>query len=298
MAYKLFQSTRRGEDKFYARIRDDERGKGFRQQLEQMWIEFQPYAPKGFQKKLQYEFHQRWWEMYVTLGLCHLGLPVSTSSKDDRPDVLLDFGDPKKVWVEAVAPKSGMKSDAVPNPIVNGVGDLPMRECLLRLTQAVTSKQKTLDSYIQRGIVSEADAFIIAVSSCALNQFGGLLDWPQPVMLRVLAGAGNLAIPMNKISENYSKRQGTIYRDSGNPVNLSLFYSNEFDSVAGILYSRHDPLNAPIKPEESFEFYLNPKSKVEIPMAITEKVTTWSENCFDEQSFEWKRTQPLRGADA
>jgi hypothetical protein len=176
--------------------------------------------------------------MYLTIGLVRLGFPVLTFSKDDRPDILLDFED-TKVWVEAVAPKPGTKSDAVPEPVLNSVQDLPMRECLLRLTQAVTDKREGLNCYVERGIVSENDAFIVAVNACALNRFGSLLGWPHPVMLRVLAGAGDLAIPLNKSSEPYSIRQEATIRDSGSPVNLALFYSNEFSSITGVLYSVH-----------------------------------------------------------
>lgn len=296
MTDNLFQSTRPGEDEFYARIRDDERAKPYRQRFEEMWSEYRLHAPQGFRKKLQFEFHQRWWEVYLTLGLCHLGLPVSTFFQDDQPDVLLDFGD-AKVWVEAVAPNPGAKSDAVPKPVVNGVSDLPMQECLLRLTQAVTVKREALNCYVQRGIVSQADAFVVAVSACALNQFGSLLDWPQPVMLRVLAGAGDLAIPLNKSSAPYSKRKNAARRDSGAPVNLALFYSNEFSSVGGVLYSNQDSLNAPIVPEESFELFLNPKSKVRLPRAITETIATWAEDSSSEERVVWKRTQPVDAVD-
>ena len=264
-----------------------------RQQLEQLWEEYCPYAPRGFRKKLQYEFHQRWWEMYLMLGLHRLGFPISTCSKDDRPDLLLDFGD-VKVWVEAVAPKPGSMSDAVPEPVVDGVQDLPMREALLRLTQAVTAKREALNCYVQRGIVSDKDAFVVAVSSCALNQFGSLLDWPQPVMLRVLAGAGDLAIPLKGSSRPYSKLQDQTFRDSGSPVDLALFYSDEFSAVAGVLYSRDDPLNAPIAPEESFELFINPKGQVRLPEAITQKVLTWSEDRTTGEQVVWKKTQRSR----
>ena len=91
MNSKLFLPTRAGEDELYARIRDDERGEPYRQRIENMWLEYRFYAPKGFQKKLQYEFHQRWWEMYLTLGLIRLGFSVSTFSQDNHPDILLDF---------------------------------------------------------------------------------------------------------------------------------------------------------------------------------------------------------------
>ena len=230
--------------------------------------------------------------MYLTLGLCRLGFPISTSALDDRPDLLLKFGD-ATVWVEAVAPTPGTKTDAVPPAVVNGVGDLPMRECLLRLTQALTAKRDALKRYIQRGIVSEADCYVVAVSACSLNQFGTLLEWPQPVMLRGLAGAGDLALPLSGSAASYSKRKDVTFRDSGSPVDLALFYSAEFNSVAGILYSKQDPLNAPRTPEESFEFFLNPKGKVEVPKAITERIATWSEERSTGEEVVWKRTQSM-----
>lgn len=291
MTANLFQRRRLGEDELYARIRDHVRGEPHRQRLEQMWSDYRVYAPRGFRKKFQFEFHQRWWEMYLTLGLHRLGFPISTSSGDDRPDLLLKFGN-TKVWIEAVAPTSGKKSDAVPQPVVNGVKDLPMRECLLRFTQAITAKRDAFTCYIQRGIISDADCLVVALSACGLNQFGTLLEWPQPVMLRVLAGAGDLAIPLSGQATAYSKRKNATFRDSGSPVDLALFYSTEFSQVAGVLYSKQDPLNAPAAPEESFEFFLNPKGRAEVPRAITERLATWSEERSAGQEVVWKRTQP------
>lgn len=289
----LFQPTRRGEDELYARIRDHARGEPDRHRLEQMWSDYRTHAPQSFRKKLQFEFHQRWWEMYLTLGLCRLELPISTSSRDDGPDLLVKYGN-LKVWIEAVAPTSGTKSDAIPESVVNGVQDLPMRECLLRLTQAVTAKRDVFNSYIQQGIVSEADCCVVALSACDLNQFGTLLEFPQPIMLRVLAGAGDLAIPLSGMGGAYSKRKNSTFRDSGSQVDLAMFSSPEFSSVAGVLYSKQDPLNAPMAPEESFEFFVNPKGKVTIPAAIINSMATWSEDRNMEQGVVWKKTQPVK----
>jgi hypothetical protein len=274
MTSKLFLSTKAGEDELYARIRDDERGEPHRQRLENMWLEYRPYAPKGFRSKLQFEFHQRWWEIYLTLGLCRLGLPVSTSSQDDRPDLFLDLAS-TKVWFEAVAPKPGTKSDAIPEPVANGVQDLPMRECLLRLTQAITAKREAANSYIQRRIVSKNDAFVVAVSGCALNQFGSLLDWPQPVLLRVLVGAGDLTIPLDRSHSPYSTRQDAILRNSGSPVDTVLFEKDDFRIISAVLYSHSDPVNAPLSAETTLSLFLNPKADVEVPIGICRRMVTW-----------------------
>lgn len=291
MSTKLFQPTSPREHELYARIRDHGREALDRQRLEQWWLEYREYAPKSFPKKLQIEFHQRWWEMYLTIGLHRLGLPVSTPSQDKGPDVLLTFGS-SRVWIEAVAPTPGMTSDAVPLPVIDGVQTLPMRECLLRLSQVVKAKRIAFDRYIQQGIVSKEDCRIIAVSACNLNQFGSLLEFPQPVMLRVLEGAGDLIISQNGIEPAYSNRKNSTFRDSGSPVDLALFCSGEFSSVAGVLYSKQDLSNAPTAPEESFELFLNPKSKVAVPVAVTEKMVTWSKSRDLGPGVEWKRTQP------
>jgi len=294
MTDNIFLAMRRGEDALYARIRDDKRGESCRQRLEQMWLEYRSYAPKGFRKKLQYEFHQRWWEMYLTLGLIRLDFSVSTFSQDNHPDILLDFNN-TKVWVEAVVPKPGTKSDAVPEQVANGVQDLPMRECLLRLTQAITAKREAVNSYIQRGIVSEKDAFVVAISACALNQFGSLLEWPQPVMLRVLAGAGDLAIPLDWNRSTYSTRQETILRDSGSPVATVLFEEEGYRIISGVLYSNVDPVNAPLSPEKSFSLFLNPRAYVEVPIGIRKKMLTWREKNRTGTEIVWTNTQPMDG---
>ena len=229
--------------------------------------------------------------MYLTIGLIRLCFPVSTFSQDDRPDMLLDFKE-TKVWIEAVAPKPGTKSDGVPEPVLNGVQDLPMRECLLRLTQALTEKRKRFSYYVQRGIVSENDVLVIALSACALNTFGSLLEWPQPVMLRVLTGAGDLAIPLDLPHSPYSTRQDAILRNSGSPVDTVLFEKEEYRIISGVLYSNADPVNAPLSPETTLSLFLNPKADVEVPIGIRKKIVTWREERRTGTEIVWTKTQP------
>ena len=289
MNNNLFQPPTEGEDQLYAYIRDVENLFADRKRLERMWLDYRKYAPKGFLKKLQIEFHQRWWEMYLTLGLDRLGLPITTFHKDDRPDLLLKFGD-VDVWIEAVAPEPGRTKDAVPEPIKNGVQDLPMNQCLLRFTQALLNKKEAFNKYINKGIVSESDCCIIALSACDLNQFGTLLDFPQSVMLRVLAGAGDLVISQHQKTETFSRHQSVTYKRNGSPVDLVLFRSKKFKSVDGVLYSNQDPLNALHAPEKSFELFINPESKMVVPEVIRERMVSWSEVCYTKEEITWEKS--------
>lgn len=292
MPIGLFLPTRSVEDSLYARIRDkaDPHAKEFHQTLENMWVDFHPYAPRGFERNLQDSFHQRWWEMYLTLALVRLGLPVTPSRHDHGPDILIEVNG-RKIWIEAVAPRPGVTGDAVPEPTLNGCQDLPMRESLLRLTGAVKEKRRKIEGYIQEGIVSERDTNIIAVSSCCLNQFGTLLDFPQPVILRVLAGAGDLVISTNGTNQSCSEFVDTTQRNSGSAVELNLFYQDGYEIVSGILYSPYDPLNAPGRPEEALELFINPNGSPSIPSAITDILPTFSEVSSGLEIC-WQRTLP------
>jgi hypothetical protein len=167
-----------------------------------------------------------------------------------------------------------------------------MRECLLRITQAITDKREAANSYIQRGVVSKNDAFAVAVSACALNQFGSLLGWQQPVMLRVLAGAGDLAIPLDRSHSPYSTRQVAILRNSGSPVDTILFEKEEYRIISGILYSNADPVNAPLLPETTLSLFLNPKADVEVPIGICRMMGTWREEKRAGTEIVWTKTQP------
>ena len=291
MPGSLFLPSIQPEDPLYARIRDrrDIHAEEWHQALQLMWTDFQPYAPRGFRKNLRVSFHQRWWEMYLTLGCVRLGFTVKTFRNDRGPDILIEL-EGQKVWVEAVAPRPGEATDAVPEPVLNGCQELPIRESILRLTNAIGEKRRKFESYIQQGIVSEDDPCIVAVSSCCLNQFGTILDFPQSVMLRVLAGAGDLVIPINGTRRSYSEFTDTTHRDSGSSVNLNLFYQDGYEIISGVLYSAHDPLNAPGRPEAALELFINPNSRVVIPSAFSDTVPTSSE-VSSGQEICWHRNQ-------
>jgi len=161
MKEKLFLPKAQNENDLYAQIRDDPRGSRHLEQLEEMWREFRDFAPKGFRRNFQIAFHQRWWEMYLTLGLLHLGLNIKTSPADKGPDLCVNINC-KRLWIEAVAPGVGKTSDRVPKSTINGVSDFPKRECLLRLSSQLKDKRDKLAKYIQEGIIQPGDVCIVS----------------------------------------------------------------------------------------------------------------------------------------
>lgn len=281
----LFLPRAEGEDDLYGRIRDDPRGEEHRTQLEAMWGEYQDRAPKGFRRKLQCAFHQRWWEMCLAVGLLNIGHNIQTSKRDYGPDFRLSPGSNRTIWLEAVAPGPGITGQALPE-LSEGVFDLPEEQFLLRLSSALRDKKNGLASYISKGIVGQQDCYIVAISACALNQFGSLMDFPAPAPLKVLAGMGTLVLDKDG---NYTAPRQNLVKPSGAEVDLRLFDDPCFSGVSAVLYSTSDPLNCPDTPQDKFQLFLNPLAHSPLPAGLFTGVEIWSQVAKDQYQATWKK---------
>jgi len=288
----LLQPASEGEHCLYARLRDwsDPHSAERREYFRALWEQYEPFAPRGFAKKLQIEFHQRWWEMYLTVGMLHLGFKPKPSKSDQGPDLSL-YVNGGIVFVEATAPSTGTKSDRVPEIIHNGVSDFPERECLLRLAQALTDKCRRFHEYIKDRVVPADGGFIIALSATNLNQFGTLLDAAHPAPLSVLAGAGPTVVTIGGKQPPYSSRRDTLKRDSGSGVDVCLFEKPEFRIIAGVLYSPVDLWNATLKPEDSISLFLNPTPNHPLAPSFRSRFVHWSQERLSSHELVWKKTQ-------
>lgn len=291
---QLLLPSRAGENPLYTRLRDspDPHATERREFFAWLWAQYEPFAPKGFPKKLQIEFHQRWWEMYLTVGLIRLGCTPKCSRLDYGPDIPLEI-DGSRVYLDAIAPSVGIASDRVPQPVRNGVYDFPERECLLRLTQALTDKCAKFTQYITSNVVSSDSPCIVALSSCALNQFGTLLDVWHPAPLSILAGAGHPVVTIGGTRPPYSSPRCNLRRDSGSEVNSSLFNTPEFHIISGVLYSPTDLWSASGEPERSISLFLNPRAKNPLPSCFRNRFEFWSEIRTSQYEVIWEMSQPI-----
>ncbi len=273
MKKTFFRTKVKNESELYQHLRDDPHALKVKNKIVQLWNEYEPFAHKSFLKKIQFEFHQRWWEMYLCIGLINLEIEIDQSESDKGPDYFIPVKN--KINIEAVAPTPGNTDEKVPDFVTNGVIDFPKKECLLRLSQALADKGKKFIEYISKGTVGKNDINVIALSSCALNQFGSLLDFPHPVPLSVLVGAGNLRISKENPYSG-SQKNTTAYRYSGAPVDLCFFENRKFNIITAVLYSNLDPVNAPESPEKTFQLFLNPNAINQLPKNCgLFKIETW-----------------------
>lgn len=287
---QFFQPHRQNENDLYSRLRDNPRASDLKQNIETLWSQYKPYAPAGFLRKAQNEFHQCWWEMYLAVGLLNLDFPISISPPNRKgPDITFQCENERSFWIEAVAPMDGSTSECVP-AIKHGVHELPKKQCLLRLSQALDAKRQKYEEYKNIGLVRKRDFCIIALSSCDLNQFGTLLDYPIPAPMSVLCGSDCLVITGTN-SPSFIKRHDYLYKKSGAPIDMNLFSSESFKIVSAVLYSNIDSLNAPIKPETTFQLFINPTANAinPLPKSFINCFETWSCTRRDQGEEMWER---------
>lgn len=283
---------REGEHRLYTRLRDP-RAEELLDYFLRLWSQFSDSAPKGFRKKLQIEFYQRWWEMSLFVGLARLGLSPECPRSDQGPDIFLSL-DSSDVFIEATAPNVGNNPDVVPEFVLNSVSKLPERQCLLRLTQGLTVKRKCIDNYLSKETIHKRASCVIAISSGGLNQFGSLLDAAHPAMLSVLAGAGHTVISMDGRRPPFSKHRPVFQKASGNDVDACLFDSDDFRNISAVLYSNEDPWNGKDEPERSFQLFLNPNATRPLPGRLSDLMETWAREIHSNGEVEWEKTKPTQ----
>jgi hypothetical protein len=141
---------------------------GARDEIDKMWDWYRQLAEPDFPLRFATDPQSKYWEMYLAFTLKDIGFQVRRENAG--PDFWID-GKDGRVWIEAVAPEPGdsTKPDYVPEPLVNQVGDTPVRQIVLRLTSAIHDKQQKFKRYRQDGIVGENDSCVIALSAAKLR---------------------------------------------------------------------------------------------------------------------------------
>jgi hypothetical protein len=175
-------------------IRPQHRGAvAARQRCEEMWAAFQPLADSNFLERLPFEFHQRWFEMYLGASLVSAGIEIRAPKPG--PDFEIRAAG-KRIFIEAVAPTPGNPehADAVSEPVYSEAQgrpiavEVPHDRITLRIASAVRAKLDVFDRYRSKGLVSAEDACIVAVN---------LRDIPQAwadskeFFFRAVYGMGN-----------------------------------------------------------------------------------------------------------
>jgi type I restriction enzyme S subunit len=183
---------------------------------------------------------QRAWEMMVALHLDAQGHRLTTS--DEGPDFRLEHNG-RTVWVEAVSPEpKGVPGDWLehPKPGEFKVGDVPHTEVLLRWTAALNAKWEKLNTYREKGIVGENDAYVIAINGCQLGALAlqhGVSG--RPYAVEAVYALGPVAVAIDKqtgrVGKAFVTQRLNIANAKGAPVPTSLFLDPKYSGVSAII---------------------------------------------------------------
>jgi len=176
-------------------------------------------------------------------------LLVPRRSIGKGPDFLLDCGG-KKLWVEVVCPEPvGLPADWLhmkPNTAVT----FPHEAILLRWTSAIKAKAEKLigsadgrfPGYLQSGVVSQDDLYVIAVNGCRMRNgpfpaLNGISQFPYAVEAVYPVGPYQIRIDrrtLQTVGHGYQERFHITKPTTGSTVPTFAFLDERYAPVTAI----------------------------------------------------------------
>ena len=144
---------------------------------------------------------------------------------------------------------------------------MPQEQIILRLTNALATKQTKWTQDLQKGRVREDDGYIVAINGRSIRHcwYGGSM----PYIVNALYGFGNLAAIIDKksleIVETKYLHRPSIGKASGTSISSQPFAADECGEVSAVLYSNADAANYPKRLGGDFLILHNEKPNVPLP---------------------------------
>ena len=143
-------------DRLYLTIRDGARSRSVeaREFLDQLWRTCAPFLDSDFREQAAVSFSPRFWEIYLVWTLLQNKISLR-QPRHRRHSGKPDFCIASPVaWIEAILATPGEGDNAVPDYLSEEGGWFPEREIILRLRNALESKRKKHEKYLNSGAVS------------------------------------------------------------------------------------------------------------------------------------------------
>ncbi len=228
-----------------------------RELCEEFWTDFRDLADAAFLDRLPFEFHQRWFEMYLGTALRRAGLDVS--ARKPGPDLQVLHGE-QRIHIEAIAPSAGnpLHADAVPEPVYRDAdGELiavqvPHDQITLRIAHAFRAKAGVFDRYRQRAYVREGERCIIAINLRAIPH-----AWADAAecWYRALYGVGDRFVAIDPAGGAITagrNHRALLHRVGGAAEDVAPLLRQENCLISGVLGSSADVGNVPNLPGDDF----------------------------------------------
>lgn len=233
-----------------------------RSQLDQLFLENEPFLDKNFCKKFAKEPLQRFWEMFLCARLRRAGKNVIPRSKrigEVGPDFLIEENG-ENIWIEAVTfgPGSDENPDSV-YEIGSEVRWTPDDQIDLRISGAIKAKAEKFNGYLEKGLIAQSDAKVIAVSPAQVQTW----DIPEcaPAIARVLYPLGVALIADRESPDAMGIRHAhrdQLQRQNGTEIEMSLFSRSDYTHISAAFWSKSN-IYSPTSPQD-MQVFLNHRS--------------------------------------
>jgi type I restriction enzyme S subunit len=208
------------------------------------------------EKKLCSENPNAFWQQLSEILLADqlIKAGLKPLHQEPGPDFLVDLGK-GRLWIEVVTPEPKGLPDDWSNHVSGNVVSLPHEEILLRWTSAIKEKAEKLlgrvdrktgeriPGYLEKGIVTSSDAYVIAINGRLLRGFGGAIpelhgisQLPYAVEATFAVGPLQITIDRQTLQQVGSGLQHRTYiaKPKGAAVPADTFFDPEFSPISAI----------------------------------------------------------------
>lgn len=266
LANEFFQVTGAATDPLYERVKCPENRycQKAHDLLGHMWAKCGQFIDKEARERAKLDFSAVWWELYLSYVLSELSFTLVPDNKKPhlgkgRPDIVTSS---PRVWIEAVTPTAGEGADAISDPPMGKVYDVPVEGTMLRLLNAIQTKSSVVERYISDGTIPYGEPAIIAVSGARLPF--RFTEGPIPTIVRSVYGIGNVCVEIDLSTKECVRpsleSKAQILKKSKSRVATDFFLREQSAHVSAILYNPADCVNHPPIPGQDFVLIHNPNA--------------------------------------
>lgn len=268
--WRSFFDVTSGSDSTYEALRAPEHPNSARarEYFETLWSTAAPFLDDNIRANARAQFHQSYWEVYLTAALLQLGIRLVPRAERGRhmggPDLLQRE---PRVYYEAIALTPGATTDAVTEAPPGVVRDVPDDAISLRLTSGLSEKVRKYVGYREKRAIAFDVPYVIAINAGAVP--GSRKEMSLPRIVRTVFPIGNEILQFDSstgrsIGCSYGFRPA-LPKHSGASVSTCFFDEPNTDGISAILYSSVDPFNWPESIGSDFVLVYNPHPSNVLP---------------------------------
>lgn len=197
------------------------------------------------------QWYPRIWEMYFTCQLSNLGFEI-TCPKGNAPDIKLEINN-QIIWIECTVISKG--KDAVIEHEDGGVHELNDEDYILRITSALNSKYKQIQTHKESGIIGDNDVVLIAINTGELK-LTEIAQIDFPLIQKALYGIGQMTYNVTT-KEVKNLHRPKIPKSETATIQSNLFTTTDYEDISGVIFSNWKTTEIEKKLEDDFELTHN-----------------------------------------